>query len=210
LSPTGGYGYNKKPEVWEYHGTYNYGFRSKKKKFGATKGALLALAGVPLLLAPLLSLLFIPALTIPTITVAAGRRKRSVKVTHLAKESEIQAVADYLKKVHYSATQQETVMAEYLQCNGMLSRRDHCLERLACEFSDPLNNDAPELERTVCSILLRHLLKNHYIPDSFKKRLKRAARYSRRHSGRCNDRFFCERLDTHPPEEKGKYQSSRP
>ncbi|XP_076327912.1 uncharacterized protein LOC143234429 isoform X2 [Tachypleus tridentatus] len=148
----GGYGYDKKPEVWEYHGVYNYGFRSKKKKFGATKGALLALAGVPLLMAPLLSLLFIPTLTIPAVTVTAGRRKRNVQETRLAKESEIQAIADFLKKVHHRDAQQETIMAKYLQCNGMLSGHDHCLERLACEFSDPLNIAAPELERTVCSM----------------------------------------------------------
>jgi hypothetical protein len=34
----------------------------------------------------------------------------------------------------------------------MLADEDHCLERLSCEFSDPNNYEAPELDRAVTSM----------------------------------------------------------
>ncbi|GIY07812.1 uncharacterized protein CEXT_315371 [Caerostris extrusa] len=54
--------------------------------------------------------------------------------------------------VNYDEKQQSRVMVNYLQCNGLLSPDDHCLERLSCEFGDPANEKAPELERTVTSM----------------------------------------------------------
>ncbi|XP_022255799.1 uncharacterized protein LOC111088886 [Limulus polyphemus] len=195
------YSYHKKPETWEYHGSYYYGFRPKKKNFKAKKAAAIALAGIPILLAPLLGLLIAPAaLTIPTVTVTAGaagrkRRRRYAEESEKERVQEIQAVASYLQKIHYDTDQQETMMANYLRCSGMLDKNDHCLEKLACEFSNPVNRRSPEIELTVSSILLGHLLRSKHIPMEFKARLKAAARFGRNFSGGC-DVYVCEKIQS--------------
>jgi hypothetical protein len=61
-------------------------------------------------------------------------------------------VAEYLRKVHFDEKLTTRAIANYLQCDGMLADEDHCIERLACEFSDPNNRDAPELDRAVTSM----------------------------------------------------------
>lgn len=45
------------------------------------------------------------------------------------------------------------VLISYLTCDGLLNDNDHCLERLSCEFSDPLNIEkANKLDRAVSSM----------------------------------------------------------
>lgn len=58
----------------------------------------------------------------------------------------------YLKKVDFDEKTTTRAIANYLQCDGMLSDEDHCIERLSCEFTDPKNSDAPELDRAVTSM----------------------------------------------------------
>lgn len=188
----------KRPEVWEYKGQYFYGFRRNQNE----KKTRLLIAGLPILLAPLLSLIFSLPVILPVAmqplltTVSSGRKKRGTKTLASSnKQEEIKSVAHYLHKVRYDESQQGRLVANYLQCNGLLDADEHCLERLSCEFADPKNADAPDLEKTVTSILLGHILKNPFIPQNFKKRLKQAAVYGTRHEGQCN-RFFCAHMDS--------------
>lgn len=106
----------------------------------------------------------------------------------------LQVVADYLRKVHFDEKDRDKAMANYLQCDGMLDNSDHCLERLACEFSDPASYGAPELDRAVTSILIGHILNNDFIIATLKKKLKTAAVFGRDHSGQCA-RYLCTKVN---------------
>ncbi|GFT44303.1 uncharacterized protein NPIL_532861 [Nephila pilipes] len=205
-----------RPETWEYRGQYFYGYRPKPNS-GRRRAARLLAAGLPLLLAPLLSIIFsfpvvVPVAQMTAVTTGAalqgplgapifGRRRRRRRVDpppyspeRKARLKELEVVSDYLHQVNYDENQQSRVMVNYLQCNGLLSPDDHCLERLSCEFGDPANEKAPQLERTVTSILLGHMLNNEFIPKPFKKRLKAAATHGRHNTGQCN-KFFCNYVD---------------
>ncbi|XP_023228911.1 uncharacterized protein LOC111629260 [Centruroides sculpturatus] len=186
----------KRPEVWEYRGQYFYGFRRNQRE----RRTRLLVATLPILLAPLLSLIFTLPVILPMAvqpllpSVNSGRKKRATQPPIGNREEEIKSVAHYLHKVRYDENQQGRLVANYLQCNGLLDPEDHCMERLSCEFADPKNAHAPELEKTVTSILLGHILKNPFIPQTFKKRLKLSAIYGTRRQGQCN-RFFCAHMD---------------
>ncbi|RWS11317.1 hypothetical protein B4U79_06656 [Dinothrombium tinctorium] len=106
---------------------------------------------------------------------------------------EVQVVIDYLRKVHFDEKHRDKAIANYLQCDGLLERDDHCLERLSCEFSDPLNRKASELDRDVTAILLGHILNNSYITNGLKRKLKKAAVFGRDNSGRCSV-FGCSKV----------------
>ncbi|KFM60298.1 hypothetical protein X975_10076, partial [Stegodyphus mimosarum] len=160
-------GRNVRPETWEYRGQYFYGYRPKPNS-GRRQAARLLAAGLPLLLAPLLSIIFSFPVVVPvgqtmTTTMLTGsplsnpffnrpptwgrRRKRRraeaaegpqpVPSDKIARMKELEIVASYLHQVDYNEKQQSRVMVNYLQCNGLLSTEDHCLERLSCEFGDP-------------------------------------------------------------------------
>lgn len=63
------------------------------------------------------------------------------------------AVNEYLKRVQFSDSDRDKLMASYLTCDGLLNDNDHCLERLSCEFSDPQNIEkANKLDRAVSSM----------------------------------------------------------
>ncbi|XP_054706715.1 uncharacterized protein LOC129216525 [Uloborus diversus] len=220
-------GRNVRPETWEYRGQYFYGYRPRANA-GRRQTARLLAAGLPLLLAPLLSIIFSFPVVIPIAqmtglnggffggtnyahgTTQWGRRRRKRGAggprmrnpnhrmppppEKAAKLKELEVVANYLQQVDYDEKQQSRVMVNYLQCNGLLGTDDHCLERLSCEFGDPANENAPELERTVTSILLGHILNNEFIPRPFIRRIKSAAVHGRNNSGTCN-KYFCHYVD---------------
>ncbi|KAG9508875.1 hypothetical protein GZH46_02618, partial [Fragariocoptes setiger] len=104
-----------------------------------------------------------------------------------------QVVSDYLKHIQFSDRDKEKLMASYLTCDGLLNDSDHCLERLACEFSDRVNIAANRLDRAVSSLLLGHILANTYVPDEFKLRLRAASLYGYTNSGTCS-RYSCNKL----------------
>lgn len=58
-------------------------------------------------------------------------------------------VANFLQKMHFDENDRDKAMANFLKCDGLLTMDDHCLERLSCEFSDPMNYSVPELDRSV-------------------------------------------------------------
>ncbi|KAI1304103.1 hypothetical protein HDE_01867 [Halotydeus destructor] len=106
---------------------------------------------------------------------------------------ELQVIANYLRKVHYDDKDRDKAMASYLQCDGMLQNGDQCLERLACEFADPVSHRAPEIDRAVTSILIGHILTNQFIDAGLKGRLKMAAIHGKDHSGKCA-KFTCAKV----------------
>ncbi|KAI2799088.1 hypothetical protein BLOT_014917, partial [Blomia tropicalis] len=167
-------------------------------------------ASLPLMLTPVISYLLTPVVIPITATVAAGRRKRNVanqnfwsgngtfsiihgsngsKSIDSTNEIEDRKIRDakilleYLKKVKPDERLTTSAVANFLECDGLLLKSDRCLEQLSCEFSDIRNANAVRLERAVTSIIMVHLLHNEFISDKFKKRIKKAALYGRKHSG---------------------------
>lgn len=104
-------------------------------------------------------------------------------------------MADYLRKVHFDDQARDKAMAAYLQCDGMLATEsDHCLERLACEFSDSAAyRAATELDRAVTSILISHILNNPFVSDALKISMKNAAVYGRDNRGMCG-KYKCAKI----------------
>ncbi|XP_077513141.1 uncharacterized protein LOC144124388 [Amblyomma americanum] len=138
--------------------------------------ALLApLAALPLIAGTALPLSMAPLLVPAMSTVLGRRRKRDL-------------LAAFLEERGGSwADQQDQVLAGYLQCSGMLAADNRCLERLACQFSA----DALPQHKDVASLVIYTLLRNRFIPERFKERLRLAARQAR-DGADCLRRFPCE------------------
>lgn len=62
---------------------------------------------------------------------------------------DLSIIHKYLKHVNPKGDYNDEVMASYLQCSGMLSFSNHCLERLVCQFS---SNGMPAMEKEVSSV----------------------------------------------------------
>lgn len=79
-----------------------------------------------------------------TAAATAGRRRRR-SATHGSAES----IHEYLKRVNPSGEYNDEVMAQYLKCSGMLDSKNHCLDRLACQYTAGTLNS---LEKEVASL----------------------------------------------------------
>ncbi|XP_049518591.1 uncharacterized protein LOC119440799 [Dermacentor silvarum] len=140
--------------------------------------ALLApLAALPLIAGTALPLSMAPLLAPAMSTVLGRRRRRDLLATFIGNNKE-------------QTQQQDEVLAGYLQCSGMLAADNHCLERLACQFSaDALRGP---LHKDVASLVIYTLLRNRFIPERFKQRLRLAAHQARSSSPTdCLRRFPC-------------------
>ncbi|XP_054933548.1 uncharacterized protein [Dermacentor andersoni] len=141
--------------------------------------ALLApLAALPLIAGTALPLSMAPLLAPAVGTVLGRRRRRDLLAAFVGNNEE-------------QTQQQDEVLAGYLQCSGMLAADNHCLERLACQFSaDALRGP---LHKDVASLVIYTLLRNRFIPERFKQRLRLAARQARPSSSpaHCLRRFPC-------------------
>ncbi|KAF8793921.1 hypothetical protein HNY73_001950 [Argiope bruennichi] len=140
-----------RPETWEYRGQYFYGFRPRPNS-GRRRAARLLAAGLPLLLAPLLSILFsfpvvIPVAQMTAVTTGATfpghygrrrRRKRSEPPPYsqekAARLKELEVVTDYLHqgktlscKVAYKIPPLHAISNKGCH-NGRTSRNIQCLE----------------------------------------------------------------------------------
>ncbi|UYV64363.1 hypothetical protein LAZ67_3000406, partial [Cordylochernes scorpioides] len=62
----------------------------------------------------------------------------------------LDVVQRYLHQVRPDGDYRDEVMASYLECSGLLDSANRCLERLACQFSDP-TAPLPTLEKDVAS-----------------------------------------------------------
>ncbi|GFY55937.1 uncharacterized protein TNIN_74651 [Trichonephila inaurata madagascariensis] len=167
-----------RPETWEYRGQYFYGYRPKPNS-GRRRAARLLAAGLPLLLAPLLSIIFsfpvvIPVAQMTAVTTGASlpgtlgaplfgrrRKRRNVEpppysLERKARLKELEVVSDYLHQIK------------------------------PAKISPTWHNSK--------NCLLGHMLNNEFIPKPFKKRLKAAATHGRRNTGQCN-KFFCNYVD---------------
>ncbi|XP_075534767.1 uncharacterized protein LOC142570251 [Dermacentor variabilis] len=139
--------------------------------------ALLApLAALPLIAGTALPLSMAPLLAPAMSTVLGRRRRRDLLAAFVGNNEE-------------QTQQQDEVLAGYLQCSGMLAADNHCLERLACQFSaDALRGP---LHKDVASLVIYTLLRNRFIPERFKQRLRLAARQARPSPAHCLRRFPC-------------------
>lgn len=99
-----------RPESWEYRGQYFYGYRPRPNSSRRRAARLLA-AGLPLLLAPLLSIIFSFPVVVPVTQMVSygvqqqqagfGGRRRKREAAKEAKLKELQVVSDYLHQVGF-------------------------------------------------------------------------------------------------------------
>ncbi|KAH7963519.1 hypothetical protein HPB52_021286 [Rhipicephalus sanguineus] len=152
--------------------------------------ALLApLAALPLIAGTALPLSMAPLLAPAMSTVLGRRRRRDLLATFIGKNvrSDSMTARNSILYISQEEQQQDEVLAGYLQCSGMLAADNHCLERLACQFSaDALRGP---LHKDVASLVIYTLLRNQFIPERFKQRLRSAAHQAR--SSDCRRRFPC-------------------
>ncbi|XP_076329703.1 uncharacterized protein LOC143235433 [Tachypleus tridentatus] len=208
----------KERDVWEFHKFQHYGYKTPKPKFNKLKSLVAFLA--PLATLPILGGLALAGLggtLIPTVTVnagtagaAAGRRRRREAVMEVLESQdgnksftltnfsntntlyqlhELDVIQKYLQKVRPDVNYDDDVRATYLRCSGMLDTKNGCLELLVCHFSDPVGS-MKEHERDMASLIIYGLLKNKFIEESFKSRLRKAASNSRNYPGSC-DGYTC-------------------
>ncbi|KAH8040204.1 hypothetical protein HPB51_009752 [Rhipicephalus microplus] len=118
--------------------------------------ALLApLAALPLIAGTALPLSMAPLLA-PAMSTVLGRRRRRRDLlatfvgNNVRSENTSGRATTFCLHTSQEEQQQDEVLAGYLQCSGMLAADNHCLERLACQFSadalrGPLHKDVASL-----------------------------------------------------------------
>ncbi|XP_015921845.1 uncharacterized protein [Parasteatoda tepidariorum] len=209
---------NPNGDVYEFHRFQHYGYKTPAPTSFSLESmlALLApLATIPIIASAALSSM---AAILPTLTtegMITGRSRReavddilmgassnfssSFKTSPTQEDSNIRLKRDardldiihkYLKQMNPKQDYNDEVMASYLQCSGMLSENNHCLERLVCQFSDQSARMA-SLEKDVSSLIIYTIFNNRYIKSDFKERLRKAAFFGR-DKGRCS-LFSCSR-----------------
>ncbi|XP_074601703.1 uncharacterized protein LOC141855519 isoform X2 [Brevipalpus obovatus] len=107
---------------------------------------------------------------------------------------EMKVVANFLQKMHFDETDRDKAMANFLKCDGLLTIDDHCLERLSCEFSDPMNYSVPELDRSVAFIIISHIMQNAFISKRLKHDMRAASNFGKQYTGQCG-RYKCRRIN---------------
>ncbi|KAL1434695.1 hypothetical protein MTO96_011400, partial [Rhipicephalus appendiculatus] len=117
--------------------------------------ALLApLAALPLIAGTALPLSMAPLLAPAMSTVLGRRRRRDLLATFIGNNVRYRTTRRRkqlpISHISQEEQQQDEVLAGYLQCSGMLAADNHCLERLACQFSadalrGPLHKDVASL-----------------------------------------------------------------
>ncbi|OQR76532.1 hypothetical protein BIW11_03057 [Tropilaelaps mercedesae] len=79
-------------------------------------------------------------------------------------------------------------MAQYLRCSGMLDSKNHCIERLTCQYTAGSLNS---LEKEVASLIIYTIVKNKFIPETFKEQMRKAATSGRHSALKCYS-FHCD------------------
>ncbi|XP_076358991.1 uncharacterized protein LOC143251606 [Tachypleus tridentatus] len=176
---------------------------------GFGKGSLVILLALiaPLAILAILGPIIASQLVVPTTlltTSVNGRRRRDaglrIPFSEEVATSEIkhrvemlQALQFYLNETGETRSYQEDLTANYLACSGLLSITNHCLERLACEFSISAQKIA-SLENEIASVVLHNILTNKKILESDKSRIRKAAIHGRNKGGSCRI-YFCKKVD---------------
>ncbi|XP_022235689.1 uncharacterized protein LOC111083452 [Limulus polyphemus] len=176
---------------------------------GFGKGSLVILLALiaPLAILAILGPIIASQLVVPTTlltTTVNGRRRRDaglrlpfseeVATSEMKHRVEmLQALQFYLNETGETRSYQEDLTANYLACSGLLSVTNHCLERLACEFSVSTQKVA-SLENEIASVVLHTILTNKKILESDKSRIRKAAIHGKKKGGSCRV-FFCKNVD---------------
>ncbi|GFS89715.1 uncharacterized protein NPIL_376891 [Nephila pilipes] len=205
-------------DVYEFHRFQHYGFKTPAPNTFSLESMLAFLA--PLATLPIIASAALSSMAaiLPTLTtegMVKGRSRREAVLGMLdstisfnsskweatsnedqSRERDIRdldIIHKYLKQMSPKADYNDQVMASYLQCSGMFNSNNHCLERLACQFSDN-SSKMPALEKDVSSLIIYTILNNKFIKADFKERLRKAAFYGRDTNGQCGS-YFCSRND---------------
>ncbi|XP_023227082.1 uncharacterized protein LOC111627696 [Centruroides sculpturatus] len=163
--------------------------------------ALLAVLG-PLMASQVMLPLAVASTSLPG-TLPTGRRRRALRffARDADKRSEffrrlemLRSIQRYLAEVGEENVFREDLMLSYLRCSGLLAPENHCLERLACEFTYS-RASFPRLEQEVVSIVFYNIMKNKHIDESDKQRLRKAARVGKYKKRNCSI-YYCNKIDS--------------
>ena len=87
--------------------------------------------------------------------VNGGRRKKrsNSNFDHQKKVTEIQLLENFLARETDFSHQTENMVAQYLQCSGLSTDQNQCLERLVCIYAaNGMEKEASKQEREVISM----------------------------------------------------------
>jgi len=132
--------------------------------------------------------------------VGGGKRKKRDLMSDpnmQRKVTEIELLENFLTKETKFDNQAESMVAQYLECSGLSSDQNQCLERLVCIYASPYQIDsANKQEKDVIAIILYQLMSNKFIKDEIKLRMKYAGQLSKVLGGHCS-KYSCPALDKH-------------
>jgi len=127
-------------------------------------------------------------------TISRNRRHTSSSTETIKIQKEVRQVRvleRFLSSLPGRAETADKLMMSYLECSGLVSSENHCLEQMVCQYSR--NQDEPrknlilnDEDRDVISIVLYNLMSNKLVSKSIKSRLRSAAK-----SGRDRGRDGC-------------------
>jgi len=124
------------------------------------------------------------------------RKKRDLRDPSVQRKvTEIELLENFLSKETQFDTQAESMVAQYLECSGLSSNQNQCLERLVCIYASPYQLDsANKQEKDVIAIILYQLMSNKFIKEEIKNRMKYAGQLSKVLGGHCS-KYSCPALD---------------
>lgn len=130
--------------------------------------------------------------------VNGGRKKRDLRDPNMQRKvTEIELLENFLSKETKFDSQAESMVAQYLECSGLSSDQNQCLERLVCIYASPYQIDrVNKQEKDVIAIILYQLMSNNFIKEEIKSRMKYAGQLSKIIGGHCN-KYSCPALDKH-------------
>jgi len=130
--------------------------------------------------------------------VNGGRKKRDLRDPNMQRKvTEIELLENFLSKETQFDSQAESMVAQYLECSGLSSDQNQCLERLVCIYASPYQIDrVNKQEKDVIAIILYQLMSNNFIKEEIKSRMKYAGQLSKIIGGHCN-KYSCPALDKH-------------
>jgi len=130
------------------------------------------------------------------LAVINGGRRKKRDLQHQKKVTEIQLLENFLAKETDFPHQTENMVAQYMQCSGLSTDQNQCLERLVCIYAaNGSNKEASKQEREVISIILYQMMSNRFVSDQVKLRMKYAGQLSKFLGGQCK-KYYCPTLDS--------------
>ncbi|GIY14754.1 uncharacterized protein CDAR_606971 [Caerostris darwini] len=133
-------------------------------------------------------------------TIAGGRRRKRQSSNFNTRQSpELEKrlqlfieVQDFIARTGSQSLVQEMGEA-FLQCQKYTERRNKCLERVACAYTD--NSLIMDFEeKRIGRMVLRNVMSNPYVPSSLIGKLKKGFLVGKNHPGHCTN-FWCDVVD---------------